>query len=113
MSAAIHRPAFWLAFALAVLFGVGTIWLLTSEVEASRASGAIVLQCGDALAPKTGAEVDAQTIQIGGAILVHPCDDPIRQRRILAGIGGLAIVGALVWVGFEIRRAEDDEPVTA
>jgi hypothetical protein len=96
---------------LAVVAGVGTIVLLTSSVEVSR--GVIVLQCGDALAPKTGAEVDVQTIQAAGAILVHPCDDPIRQRRLVSALVGVATIAALTWLGLEIRRSQNDEPLTA
>ncbi|MEY2458304.1 MAG: hypothetical protein QOG30_134 [Acidimicrobiaceae bacterium] len=113
MRGATRRPGFWLALALAVLCGIGTIVLLTSSVEASRASGAIVVQCGDALSPKTGPEVEIQSIGAEGSTSVRLCDDPIRQRRIVSGVVGVAGVAALIWLGLEIRRAEDDESITA
>ena len=113
MRAAARRPAFWCALAAAVLFGVGTILQLTSSVEASHASGAITIQCGDALAPKTGPDVEVEAIGPEGRISVHPCDDPIRHQRVLAGLVGLATIAALVWLGLEISRAEDNEPATA
>jgi hypothetical protein len=113
MSAAARRPGFWCALALAVVLGVGTIWLLASTVEASWASGAIVLQCGDALAPKTGADVDLQVFGLNGeASIAHPCDKPVRNRRVLAALAGVWVIGSLVWLGFEIRRAENDVPAT-
>jgi hypothetical protein len=102
---AARRPGFWAALALSVTLGVFTIWLLTSTLEVSFAAGAIVLDCGTAVDPRTEPRVT-------GAIVAtrESCDDKVYKRRVASGVMAGATVVWLVLLGVQINRAQDDEP---